>query len=451
MESTGDSMMGFIRQWQTQWTAMSTDQRRRAAWAFAWFFCILLAYFVIRPVRETMGIQGGTKQLPWLFLGTFTTMLIAVPIYSFVVARCQRKRLVPIVYRFFALNLLLFWFAMHVESAAVHVWVARCFFIWTSVFSLFNTSVFWSVLADLYDSRQAKRVFGMIAVGGTLGAIVGSLLTSLLSTILGVQNLLWLPIVLLEVGVFCAGRMMRAEPPATEVHDSDGVAESESSTDSKSSDDEPAPGGGIFEGITHVARSPYLAMICLFLLLGQLTGTHFYLVQAELVKEFIPERDAQTALFGKLNLFTQLLTLGLQAGVVGLVLRRMGVAAALVLLPIVCLLALIGLGLFPSIAVLAISDVVRRGVVYGVTVPSREVLFTVVDRADKYKSKSFIDTVVVRGGDAISGQAFAFVRQWQLGLAAMNALMIPVVIVWGILAIYLGRQQTRRAAAGEAD
>lgn len=424
---------------------MSTDQRRRAVWAFAWFFCILLAYFVIRPVRETMGIQGGTRHLPWLFLGTFTTMLVAVPIYSFVVARCSRKRLVPIVYRFFALNLLGFWLAMHVGGTEVQVWVARLFFVWTSVFSLFNTSVFWSVLADLYDSSQAKRVFGMIAVGGTLGAITGSLLTSLLSSVLGVQNLLWIPIVLLEIGVFCASRMLKvADRKESEICDTDGSVEV--TEQERSDDNQAATGGGVFEGITHVARSPYMAMICLFLFLGQLTGTHFYLVQAELVKEFVPERDAQTALFGKLNLFTQLLTLALQAGVVGIVLRRFGVAVGLLLLPIVCLLALVGLGLFPSLAVLAISDVVRRAVVYGVTVPSREVLFTVVDRADKYKSKSFIDTVVVRGGDAISGQTFAFVRQWQIGLPAMNALMIPVVISWGILAIHLGRQQTRRAA-----
>ena len=327
---------------------------------------------------------------------------------------------------------------MRIESPEAQLWIARVFFVWTSVFSLFNTSVFWSLLTDLFSSSQAKQMFGLIAMGGTIGAMVGSLLTSILSSQIGQQQLLWIPIVMLQLGVVCSSRLtcaVKAEKPI-------GVDEAKS-VDRDSAEGKPT-GGGVWEGVTHVATSPYLACICLFLLFSQLLGTHFYMVQANLIEAFISDKDQRTSLFAMMNLATQIVTLVLQGYFAGMVLRRFGVATGLVLLPIACLVGLVGLGLMPSVAVVVVCDVVRRGIGYGVTVPSREVLFTVVDREDKYKSKSFIDTVVLRGGDVVSSQAVSFLMNRGLGIATLNFLMIPAALGWAATSLYLGRWQSRK-------
>ena len=199
--------------WLGELRATDSRTRRSAIWASGWFFCVLLSYFVIRPVRETMG-TSDPQQLRWLFLGTFVAMLIAVPLYSYVVAIARQQQLIYIVYRFFMLNLLVFvaamWMGGYGTDTSVSPWIARIFFVWVSVFSLFNTSVFWSVLADIFNSKQAKRLFGLIAACGTAGAICGSFISSVLATKIGVINLLWIPVVTIECGLFCATRMLRA-------------------------------------------------------------------------------------------------------------------------------------------------------------------------------------------------------------------------------------------------
>jgi len=417
------------------WSRVQPQERSAVGWAAAWFFFILLSYMIVRPVRETMGSIGGTSQLQWLMLATFLVMLAAVPLYAWLVARLPRRWLVRVVYHFFAASLVAFFLVMQIDSDAVRAWAPRAFFVWVNVFALFATSVFWSVLADLFSSNQAKRLFGLIAAGGTAGAITGSLLTSQLATHLPTSALLLIPVIVIEFGLACAWRLEKQ------------------SAGLRSYEDEPASGkpaetiteGGILSGITQVARSPYLAMICVFLVFVQACGTQLYFQQAEIVAAAIETTEARTQLFAYLDLGTQLLTLAIQSLLSGAILKRWGVSISLVILPVVYFFGFAALAFEPILATLVIVMVATRACGYGITVPAREVLFTVVSREEKYKSKSFIDTVVLRGGDAMSGQLFGFAKQLGVSTMLMNLLALPIAAIWGVVAWNLGRQHRQRA------
>ena len=406
-------------------------ERRAIAWATAWFFFILLSYLIVRPVRETMGTIGGTRQLQYMMLVTFVAMLIAVPVYSSLVARLPRRWLVRVVYHFFSACLVAFFFLMQWPGEVVQVWTARVFFVWVNVFALFATSVFWSVLADLFNSDQGKRLFGLIAAGGTAGAITGSLITTRLADVLSTGSLLLIPAVTIQFGLACAWRL--------EKNAALDLAGSEKMTREKQDE------GGVLAGITHVLKSPYLASICLFLVLVQACGTQLYFEQAEIVKATIETPEARTRLFAYLDLGTQVLTLIVQAFLSSAILRRFGISVTLVILPIVYFLVFASLAISPSLSTLIVCIIATRATGYGITVPAREVLFTVVSREDKYKSKSFIDTVVLRGGDAMSGQVFGWLRGFGFAITTLNWMALPLTLGWAVAAWRLGMRQKKLA------
>ncbi|TWU38507.1 NTP/NDP exchange transporter [Novipirellula artificiosorum] len=415
-------------------------------WAFAWFFFVLLSYFAIRPIRETMGIEGGTQQLPHLFLITFLAMLVTVPIYSLLVIRLPRRWLVRVVYHFFAICLLVFWALLQVKSSLVSVWTARVIFVWVNVFALFATSVFWSVLADLFTSEQAKRLFGLIAAGGTAGAIAGSLFTALLARQFSTSTLLLVPAVLLEVGLVCAWKLELNSAKLHSTKTNTGSVPSPPTIQSASVATSDSPtGGGLWTGIVQVVQSPYLASICLFLFFVQLLGTQLYLQQANIVNQAIESTADRIRLFASLDLGVQLLTLLVQTVLTGAVLRRFGISVALAILPIVYGIGFMVLANTQSLDALVMLVIATRASGYGITVPAREVLFTVVNREQKYKSKNFIDTVVLRGGDAIAAQVFRGLQAIGVSMTALNWYALPVTAIWFVGAWRLGQRQERLA------
>ena len=229
-------------------------------WSFAYFFCLLSAYYILRPLRDEMGVAGGVRNLQWLFTATFVTMLAAVPLYGALVARLPRRRFIPFVYHFFVSNLAIFWLllALDIERQSV----ARVFFVWISVFVLFAVSVFWSFMADLWRAEQAKRLYGFIAAGGSAGALAGPALTVVLAERIGATNLLILAALLLEIAVFCAGRL----EPANDVQKTQNPI-----------------GGGVLDGLLMVVRSPYIAGILLWVGLLSVAATFLYFEQAAIV------------------------------------------------------------------------------------------------------------------------------------------------------------------------
>ncbi|AKT43287.1 NTP/NDP exchange transporter [Chondromyces crocatus] len=436
---------------------MRPGEVRALLGSFAYFFCLLCSYYILRPVREEMGITGGVKNLPWLFTGTFVAMLAAVPLYAAVVARFSRRRFIPIVYRFFTLNLLVFYALF--QRAAGQVGVAQGFYIWTSVFNLFVVSVFWGFMADLWRSEEGKRLFGFIAAGGSAGALAGPLLAGQLAGRIGVLNLLLIAAVVLELAAQCAGWLSRRASSARVTSGetarggeaSPGRGEPSAPVQGAPSAPgegtrgrgEEAPeeriGHGLFSGLRPVFRSPYLLGISGITLLTTLTSTVLYWQQMHVISAQIADRAERTALFASMDLYTNILSLVVQAFVTGQVMRRVGLVWALAAVPVVSAVGFLGLAVSPVIALFVIFQVIRRAAHYGLERPAREVLFTVVPREEKYTSKGFIDTVVYRGGDAASVWASDALAPL-IGAAGLSLAMLPVCALWIAVNVRLARR-----------
>jgi AAA family ATP:ADP antiporter len=403
--------------------------------AFAYFFCLLSGYYVLRPLRDEMGVASGVANLQWLFTATFVALLVASPAYAAAVARLPRVRFIPLVYRFFILNLAIFWVLLTLAVAPAAV--ARTFFVWISVFSLFAVSVFWSFMADLFATEQGKRLFGLIAAGGTAGALAGPAITVVLAGAIGPVNLLIVAALLLEAAVFCA-RMLERVAPTRE------VAPARAQTRREGAPSQTMHGGWL-AGFVLLVRSPYLAGIALWVTLLSLTATVLYLQQANLVAAASTDPAVRTRIFASVDLAVGVLTLIVQVLATGRLVRRFGSGMALAFLPLVFAVGFGALAAFPTLAVLIAFQALQRTANFAVSNPAREVLFTAVTREEKYKAKNVIDAVVVRGSDAVWGWAFALLRGLGLELSTIAVLTVPISLVWMTLAVGLGRAQERRA------
>ena len=400
-------------------------------WSFLYFFFLLAGYYVIRAVRDEMGVAGGLANLPWLFTATFVTMLVTVPLFGALVARFTRRRFLPLIYHFFAVNLLIFYvlFKMGVDPG----WLARIFFVWVSVYNLFVISVFWSFLADLFTSEQGKRLFAFIAAGGTLGAILGPGMTVLLAVPLGPVNLFLVSVLFLEAAVYCIHKLLQA-PPGGDLPD-------------RPAQTEKAPiGGSVLAGARHVFRTPYLLAICGYVLLFTATSTFIYFHQLTLVAETFSDPGERTRVFALIDHIVGILTVIVQLAVTGRLLTRFGLGIGLAALPALTLVGFLAFAFLPFLAAMVAFQSLRRATNFAISKPAREVLFTVIPREDKYKAKNFIDTVVYRGGDAASGWAYAGLSALGLGLQGIAAVGLPLAALWVLLARHLARAQARRAS-----
>ena len=393
-------------------------------WSFACFFCLLCGYYVLRPLRDEMGVQGGVENLPWLFSATFAVMLAVVPVFGFAASRLPRRRLVPWTYLFFITNVLGFYglFSTGVAPPAV----ARAFFVWVSVFNLFVVSLFWSLMTDVFRPGQAARLFGFISAGGSCGALAGPALTALLAAPLGTANLLLVSCGFLGAALVCAQALARGparEPGARSPGDS--------------------IGGTTWSGVAGIPRSPYLLGIVAYVLLYTVLFGFAYLELARLVAAAYQEPAQRTALFARVDLAVNALTLLGQLFLVSRLVEKLGVGVALASLPALGLAGFAVIGLAPVLGVLIAFQILRRAADYAIARPAREMLFTVLTREEKYKSKNFIDTVVFRGGDAASGWVYAALKSAGLGLAGLAAAALPAGVLWLALGLWLGRQHAR--------
>jgi ATP:ADP antiporter, AAA family len=405
----------------------------------AFFFFLLSSYFVLRPIRDAVAAASGVTKLPWLFAGTLLVTLICNPMFSGLVVRFPARRVIPISYHFFVVTFLTFYavlrFVAAGEGSRVDVLMGRAFFIWTTVFALFNTSIFWSLMADVFRSDQAKRMFGFIGVGGTLGSILGSAATAALAPKLGAVNMLLVSAGLREIAIFIIVCFpLRAHGTADA-----GVR--------RAAADRDVIGGSVWAGFTGIVKSPYLLGICLFMILYTVGSTVLYFAQSDLVGRFYADRTARTTVLARLELAVQTLTVLTQIFFTGRIIRWIGLAAALALLPVVSIIGFGVLGAMPVFATFAIFLVLRRASNFALTNPAMEVLFTVVSREDKYKAKNIIETFVYRGGDQIAGMFYAGLTLLGLSLAGISFVTVPLSVVWFGIAMWLGRKQA--VLAGE--
>jgi len=410
-----------------KWALPATSQERAAAlWSFGYFFMLLASYYVLRPLRDQMGIAGGVRALPWLFTATFVTLLIAQPIYGALVAKLSRARFIPIVYQFFVVNIALFWLLLSAGIATVTV--ARVFFVWVSVFNLFAVAVFWSFMADLFSSEQGKRLFGFIGAGGTAGALLGPMITIGLSVPIGPTNLLIVAIVFLELAIFCVYRLERVA----------NISQSPGTHDQRL-------GGSAFAGLTELVRSPYLVGVAAWVSLLSFGATILYFEQANVVSATVQGAGAQTRIFASIDLAVSLLTLVTQMLVTAQLLRRFGTGVAAGALPAVYVVGFAALALAPSLAAILVFQVAQRWMNFAIANPARQVFFTVVGREEKYKAKNLIDVVVYRGSDALYGWVFESLHALGLGTGAIALVSLPIAAGWLVLSFALGRTQEYRA------
>jgi AAA family ATP:ADP antiporter len=410
-------------EWRTAWTS------------FVCHFLILTSYYIIRPIRDEVGVSGGVGNLPWLFTATLAAMLVANALFSAVVGRLPRRRFIPIAFRFFIANLLLFFVLWKEGESGWHAWVGRAFYVWTSVFNLFVVSVFWALMSDTFDTEQAQRLFGFISVGGTLGAIVGAAFTSSLVRHLGTANLLLFSAALLELATWCVRHF-----PARAVGGAGTILKAA----------ERPIGGTLWSGIAHEFRSPYLLGISGYMLLYSVTSTILYFQQAELAAHHFATSTTRTAFFAQLDLAVNVLTIIIQCFFTGRLLRWLGVGVTLALPAAISAGGFGTLGFLPLLRVFVVFQVLRRAANFAAARPAREVLFTVLSREDKYKAKSFLDTFVYRTGDQIGAWSYPAVGALGLGLAGSAFVAVPLAGAWLVLSLWLGRKQLALLRAGQA-
>jgi AAA family ATP:ADP antiporter len=414
--------------WIARVVPVTPQELGATIWSFAYFFTLLAGYYVLRPLRDQMGIAGGVRNLPWMFTATFLVLLAAQPLYGMLVAKVPRAKFIPIVYHFFVANLAVFWLLLTLNIETVIV--ARVFFVWVSVFSLFAVAVFWSFMADLFTAEQGKRLFGFIGAGGTAGALLGPIITIGLSVPLGPVNLLIAAAIFLEFAVFCVHRLEGAA-----LHH----AGSAPSGDKRI-------GGNAFAALFELARSPYLLGIAIWVSLLSFGGTIVYLEQANIVAATIQDRAVQTQLFAGIDLAVGLIALAIQVFATGKLLKRFGTGVSAAALPAIYVLGFAVLALTPVLAAVVGLQVVQRVMNFAIANPARQVFFTVVSREEKYKAKNAIDVVVFRGSDALYGGLFDGLQFVGMKLAAIAACAVPVALGWAVLSMALGRNQERRAA-----
>jgi AAA family ATP:ADP antiporter len=394
--------------------------------ATAYGFCILFGYYVLRPVRdEISAADRGNLQLLWS--AVFLVMLVAVPLYSAVVSRMSRAAFVPLINRFFALNLIAFFAALALLPESARPWIDRVFYVWVSVFALFAVTVFWGLVADLFHSEQGKRLFGFIAVGSSLGGIAGSATTALLAPHLPVFLLLPLAVVPLEAAAWLARALDRRANRAP------GTLNREL---------EPRLGGSAWSGIGPVFRSPLLRQIALWLLLMTFASTVLYFVQAHLVGEAFADRGLRRAFLAKVDFAVNAITIATQVLLTAHILRRIGIGLTLAVLPAVALAGFVVLGAWPQLAALVAVRVLYDSSRHALAKPAREVLFTLVSREQRYKSKAFIDAAVYRGGDLASGWIYAGLASIGLSAGAIALVAAPFAGLWVAIALRLGRTES---------
>lgn len=410
-----------------KWLNVLPSERAALRLGFAFHFCVLASYYLVRPLRDALGLEGGADKLQWLFTATFVVMLLMVPLFGALVSRLPATRFVPLIYRVIAVSMLVFGvlIANHVAPVAV----GRVFFVWISIYNLFIVSIFWSVLVDRFSSEQGRRLFGFVAAGGTLGTFIGPLLAATMATRFGPVALTIAAAVLLEIAVRCYRALL---------------SRTESQSGRRSLDDR-RMGGSMLAGITLILRSPYLLGLMLFMLLHTSAATLLYFEQGRIVAGSYADVASRTQFFAVVDLIVSALTLVFQLVLTAPLIRLIGIGGALAALPLATIVAFAAMALAPVPATVALAQGLRRAVEFAIVRPAREVLWTVVSREEKYKAKNVIETLVYRGGDAASGWLSAGLTALGAGFGLVALVIVPFAALWGGLCLWLARQQAQRA------
>jgi AAA family ATP:ADP antiporter len=426
-------MKTLLRQTLQKLVDVKANERRAMWLGFAFHFLILTGYYILRPIRDSIAAGNRLETLPWMFGATLVAMLIANVLFAAIVARMSRRKFIPLAYAFFIFNLVLFFFLMRAGSPEQQVWIGRALYVWVSVFNLFNTAIFWAFMTDLFTVEQGKRLYGFIAVAGSLGGILGPFITARYVRELGPANLLAISAVMFGI----AAALVRFFPNNF----------TEGNKPERGGDER--IGGSVWSGVTHIVRSPYLLGLAASMLLYTTTSTWTYFQQTDLTGSAFSDSGARTVFLAHLDMWVNSITVVIQIFLTGRLLKWFGVGFTLVALPLISMAGFAFMGVATSLAVLAVFQVARRVAAYALMRPSREILFTVLRREDKYKVKSVTDTLGYRTGDQLGAWSYTGLHSLGLDLSSISFVAIPVVAGWGVLCLWLGKRQLALAAARE--
>jgi AAA family ATP:ADP antiporter len=434
-----------------RWADVKEHEVAAVIWSAAYFFFVLSSYYILRPIRDEVAVAilegkgGRVEDLSWLFTATLGGILLIHPIFAQMVSRLSRKRFVPLTYRFFVLHLAIFFLLYKFIDPTKSLWIGRVFYVWVSIFNLFVVSVFWSFMTDIFRPGQSKRLFGIVAIGGSIGAITGSTITSTLAGPLGPVNLLLVSALLLELACYASKALERHEATPGRA-----LADSEEPLHAKSNSEDPI-GGGLLDGIANVLRSPYLLGISVLMLFFTISSTFIYFQQTDIISQvFANDKVGRTRLLANRDLVVNVLTLVAQLFLTGRIVRWFGIGIALAFLPALGMVGFAILGAWPVLAAVMTLDILRRAANFAIQRPAREALYAVLPRVDKYKAKNFNDTFVYRVGDQIGAWSYPAMAAVGLSMSGLSYSMIPLSIAWLALALWLGRKYLRFHRAPDA-
>jgi len=409
-------------------TALRPGEIRIVSLSALYFFALLASYYVLRPIRDEGSVRSGVARIPWLFTATFAAMILVVPAFGWLASRVPRRRFVPAMHLVFAANLAVF--AVVLRRPGAERWAGAAFFVWVAVVNVFAVSVSWSFLSDLFDRDQARRLFGLVAAGGSAGAIAGPAATAFAAPRLGPAALLLGAAGLYALCALIASRLARAARPAA------------AATGTAPPIGVPM-GGGALAGIRRTVRSPFLLAVALALVCYTFLSTVLYFSQTEIFGAAIRSSGERTALFARMDLAVNVLTIGLQLFVTGWLVRRIGVGGALATVAALVTAGVAVLGAAPALATIVVLQIVHRAGHFAVGRPARETLFVSLDAEERYKAKSFIDTAVFRASDSGGAWLLTALRAHGAGLPEMAWVAVPVGLVWTATCWAIGRRWER--------
>lgn len=393
--------------------------------SFVFVFVLMTAYFILRPVRDALSSDWSDEQLSWLWTSTFFISIIAVSIYGAVISRIRFKIIVPSVYAFFATTFVAFYVLG--TTLGDNDLVNRAFYVWLSVFSLYHLSVFWTFMSGLYDKEQAKRLFSVIAMGASAGAIVGPSIPTFFADNIGTLNLLLIAAVLLMVPIPIIGKLERFRFSHLGNEDVQVDLAREQQL-----------GSNPFAGFVKFVSNPYLLSIGVFILLYVFMNTFIYFELRKMLGDL--DREVRTQVWGGIDLAVNSLALITALFATGRLATRAGMSTTLALIPLLMVGGWLVVALSPVLAVLVGLQVVRRAGNYAITRPCREMLFTAVDTETRFKAKPVIDIVVYRGGDVATAWLYtALSTTLGLGLAGIAFIAAAVAAVWAAAGMFMGR------------
>ncbi len=410
-------------------TRIEADEMPAVIAAFVLFFAVFAGYFAVRPVRETVGTILGRQRVSDLFVVTWIVSIGVVMLYATLVARIRRSVLLPAIYG--GVAVLLAAIGVALKSNPQGTLMPAVFYVLISVLNLFIVSVFWSFLLEIFNKDQTKRLFGIIAVGGTAGALVGPVTTDLVVGSIGNSGVLFMGAGLFVVAIVCQ---------RTLIHQGTIFKARQAGQIAAASDDRPVGSANPFAGLMLVLKSPYLLGIAVFMVLLSSVTTFLYLEQLDIVKKTFSDPAERTQIFSRLDYIVQSLTIVLQFFVTGRIAQRFGVVTLLTVVPLLMVASFLGLAASGTFAVLAVAMVLRRVGEYAFIRPGREMLYSVVDTETKYKAKSFNDVPVYRGGDALSAQVQDLLVHKGFSSSSIAVLGAVIAAAWGFTAWRLGRK-----------